>query len=264
MPLPKKIRINYECRMILTSHLFHKREGETKSRFFSIFRNTFQLSDLINYAIKEVDLLSYKNAGKIAVIVSVVEKDKKINKYGISLTVEKSTDTCNFRYDITIITIDKQDDRHFTDCLQLNKSNYRFYFEDYIICKSYNSKSLSNLTTFKRNKQKIKVQFNKYFSTEGLWFIDFLGVDTDRFFSGLFQHLANKDNIINKGAFWYLIKINNQKELYLRFAIETNWVQDEYQMILLDAKQKNSAIECYIKNRQNHLLDYCFHKKNII
>jgi len=264
MFLPKKIRINYECRLILTSHLFHKREGQERSRFFSVFRNTFQLSDLINYAIKKVDLLSCKDAGKIAIIAPVAQKNGEIDKYGISLTVEKSTDTCNFRYDITVITIDKQDNRHFTDCLQLNKSKYRFYFENYIIHRSYNSKNLFNLTSFKHNKQKIKVQLNSFFTTEKFRFIDFLGAEVDRFFSGLYEYLTKEGNIINKGAFFHLVHFTDQAKIYLRISIETNWLQNGYQMILLNAKHKKPAIDNYIKNRQNNIIEYCFSKKNVI
>lgn len=250
--LLEKFKLDDETRVVLAGHLFLRREGEMRSRI-AIFHNSFQILDVIRYAIKEADLLSYKNKGKLALIVPLVEANQETCTYGISVSVEPSTDIYNYKNDIVVITMEKQDKRHYTDSLQLQKSKCRFYLNDYEMKMSFRRKDLIKADTFKIKNKRVEIQFSAFMDKQRRWFLDIFpeGWTANSFFISLFAR-GVKDNL-NQGVFWYLADIENYSLFYIRASIEETWDLKGYQLIVLDVKSDFEQPLEHIELRQEKI-----------
>jgi len=253
--LRQKFRLDSDTRVILTSHLFYKRKNENRSRI-AVFRNSFQILDIIKYAIKEFDLLSYKDKGKLALIVPVYERKFTISKYGVAISVETSKDTCNYKTDIIVITIDKQDTRHYKDSLQLVKSKYRFYLDNYCPTKSFVQKDLIFLNKVTCTLGNAKIFITPFFQENKNYLFDFFPKGYINFFASVFGNEIPKR--LNRGAFWCLVTLKDQKQFYIRMAIEESWDKNEFLIIVLNGRYKSQKTLNLINRFQEEVCEYSF------
>lgn len=228
----KNIRISNEILIQTTAHLFETRKGDTRHRAY-IFKRDWQIIETINYAIENKDLLSFLDKGKVAITFNCIE-----DVFTMLVNVESYNP--NYKYQITIITIEKQHTRHTTRVETYNSVKVnKIYMMDYYLTRTFASSHLECLSTLVSNGEKIYIFINKAVENKAN-FQNRERALLEGAFSSLHSKLNNK--CTNKGAFWFKMEINNE-EFYLRAAIEKNHKESATAYIILNIEASLDVVE---------------------
>jgi len=216
--------------VILTKHLFEVRDGQHGRRIY-MFDSIGQISHLLKYALNNYDLSKYINKGKVSIRFTYQNE-----VFGLLLVLEQTEDSI---CDITIITVDKIDVRHYTTYKLFHNVLHDIHSEEYVLNRSHLSRS-SNLNTLETLKQynctykivcydAIMDKINMDITYIRNWqSVIALLTDTPEYKDGLLS---------NTGAFWFDFTLFNRGQRYFKVSI-VEYLPNEFYFIILNLVNK--------------------------
>lgn len=207
--IPKRFVVNTDIAPVevhLTSHLFIPRKGASRRRAF-MFKSAWQFIDILDTAFSRYDLFSYTDRGRVVFVFSYLG-----DEYGMLMDLERKLD--NDGYILTIITIDKKDDRHYTKVDMFHKEANKIY-STYKLPYSY---MLSVGTRIDRVCGVFEAYYTRHFET--LLDFDFFkkNIDEIRIVNSLVSRIGKED--LDYGIYWVRIAYEPEKHLYVKVSLE--------------------------------------------
>lgn len=212
----KKVQIH------LTSHLFQKREGEDQRRSF-MFKSTWQYRHIISEAFTKYNIWEFRN-GKVVFLFKYNE-----DTYGILLDIKLLEENV---YSVSIITVDKLDDRHFVKHEMFGKEKNKIY-SGYTLPFSY----LRQVRQRVDRGSGYEVYYSNYFMELDSFQTYRETVDQNRLLCSIRTRIERGSLLI--GVYWLTVPIDNKgKELFLKVSIEKIWRNESEIDIIIFADLK--------------------------
>lgn len=212
----KKVQIH------LTSHLFQKREGENQRRSF-MFKSTWQYRHIISEAFTQYNIWEFRN-GKVVFLFKYNE-----DTYGILLDIKLLEENV---YSVSIITVDKLDDRHFVKHEMFGKEKNKIY-SDYTLPFSY----LRQVRQRVDRGSGYEVYYSNYFMELDSFQTYCETVDRNRLLCSIRTRIERGSLPI--GVYWLRVPVDNRgKELFLKVSVEKIWRNESEIDIIIFADLK--------------------------
>lgn len=212
----KKVQIH------LTSHLFQKREGENQRRSF-MFKSTWQYRHIISEAFTKYNIWEFRN-GKVVFLFKYNE-----DTYGILLDIKLLEENV---YSVSIITVDKLDDRHFVKHEMFGKEKNKIY-SDYTLPFSY----LRQVRQRVDRGSGYEVYYSNYFMELDSFQTYCETVDQNRLLCSIRTRIERSSLLI--GVYWLIVPIDDRgKELFLKVSVEKIWRNESEIDIIIFADLK--------------------------
>ena len=196
----------YEIHVHLAKHLFKSRKGQTRPRAF-MFKALWQYEELIKHAFTKNNIAEYANEGRVAYIFKYLKND-----YGILFDIRLRDGV----YDVTVITIDMKDSRHFLVGGMFMKEKNKIY-SDFSLPISYMRQIKKRIS--RNSKYEFYHTFlfdaNKYFNEYRKQ------VEEERVAQALSSRISAGD--MDFSIYWLKVYIGNSKSVYIKTSIEKVW-----------------------------------------
>ena len=207
--IPKRFVVNTDISPVevhLTSHLFVPRRGASRRRAF-MFKSTWQFVDILDTAFSKYDLFSYADKGRVVFVFSYLGEE-----YGMLMDLERKLDDDG--YILTVITVDKKEDRHYTKVDMFHREINKIYSK-YELPYSY---MLSVGTRIDRVRGMFEAYRTRHFET--LFDFDFFKktVDETRIVNSLVSRIEKED--LNYGIYWIRVAYEPEKHIYVKISLE--------------------------------------------
>lgn len=232
---------------ILTSHLFKRREYKTSQEKYHrsfMFKTREQYQNILTAAFEEYNLANYANEGKVALIFMFAGK-----KYGMLLDID-TAEEANFL--VTVITIDKMRDRHFSHAAMFNMESTKIY-TNYEVKGSYlREAGIKYDTTNEYN-----FCLTDFFNKKGEKYNFFSTVDYPRVFHSIMNRIMLEK--LPFGCYWLSVNLKDNKKCFLRVSIESLLLGDskniyvilvdfDYNLKMVQKKLETAKEELFILN----------------
>jgi hypothetical protein len=216
--------------IVLTAHLFQKRNKNNEKRYRSyMFQSRWQYEDIITAGFEEYNLADFANKGRVALVFTYQNE-----QFGMLLDVVSNTD-----FKVTIITIDKLRERHYTHAGMFNKESNKIYTK-YVLRGSFLLRPQKRLETVK-NFEFLQTDF---FDTK----IHKLKLDREVDFTRIYHSVMSRvltGQISRKTSLWVALSVSEDKEIYLRISVEDIMIKSSCKIgiLMVDIASNKDFVE---------------------
>lgn len=213
--------------IVFKNHMYKSREHQKYKRGF-MFKTQGQIKDFIIYAFDNYGLLDYKNKGRVVIIFKYLN-----DTYGLLVSIEEQESRI---IEISIITVDKIDTRHYTNHTIFTKEKNRINMQCYDLKRSYlKFAAVSNCTVSITLNGMVNKYTILYSDKNELVIKQFLeNVYDDVLVSMIINKMIKRNiNLINKGSKWLKLSINEDTKIFLQLSIEELY-RDTFGFIILN------------------------------
>jgi len=245
--------LNNNYRVIISNHMFRKRKNQ-KFKRGHMFKTVGQVERLLGYCLTKHDLEDYDGKGKV--VVKFTYKDEI---YGLLLEIRYNPNIEDSVADITLITVDKQDDRHYNRYAMFHNETNLINMTEYKLRPSYCSDYTKpiNLATHKLDNIAFKLVYYDNLNSKVNRLLDIapeLSSFTNAFINKITK-LNTIHDIYDNGAHWYKITLVTDVDLYLRISI-VKIDENVYYILLLNIvgtsnykhlRKDNELIDPYVE-----------------
>jgi hypothetical protein len=232
--------------IILTAHLFQKRNKNNEKRYRSyMFQSRWQYDDIITAGFEGYNLADFANKGRVA-LVFIYQNEQ----FGMLLDVVSSP-TKGVDFEVTIITIDKLRDRHYTHAGMFNKENNKIYTK-YVLGESFLLRPKKRLETVK-NFEFLQTDF---FEKK----IKKIKMDREVDFIRIYHSIMSrviKGQIAHNTSLWVSLSIADERDIYLRISVEGIMVKTSCKIgiLMVDIASSKDFVESRAAIYNEELID---------